>query len=439
MRRASVLAMSAALMCAVTVWAQGGGTPGGGATTGGNTTNPGGGRGGQPGNTPGGQQPGGRNDPFGQPNQQQPQFPNQQVQRPLILSGEVMLEDGSPPPGPVRIYLDCNGQRQPAGYTSAKGTFSVDLNDRNRMVFADASVGSNTNKFGGNPGGFGGMTGDISNQAGPGRVNLFGCELSAELGGYQSEAIQLATRSVFDKPDVGTILLHRMDGVEGTSVSFTTLSAPKKARKSYDKAFKEVQKNKPNLEKAEKELDKAVAEHPDFAMAWNLLGRLRMQRDDKDGAREAFEKALAADGKYLDPYPELARMALLEERWDDAVQVSNQLLRLNPHAVPAYYYSAVANFRMDRFEASQKAVMDLRDKGADKHFPQSHQILGMIQAKQGRYEEAATAFRSYLELDPNGQAAPHIQRQLSEWEVLGVIKKQETAAAQAAPAAKPGK
>jgi hypothetical protein len=132
-------------------------------------------------------------------------------------------------------------------------------------------------------------------------------------------------------------------------------------------------------------------------------------------------------------------MALIEERWDDAVQVSNQLLRLNPHAVPAYYFSAVANFQMDRLDASKQAVMDLKEKGADKHFPQSHQILGLIQAKQGLYEDAATAFRSYLELDPSGSAAPGIQRQLHEWEVLGVIKKQETAAAQAVPAAKPPK
>lgn len=362
------------------------------------------------------------------------------MQRPLLLSGKVTLGDNTPPPGPVKIYMDCDGRREPVGYTSSKGTFSVDLNDRNRMSFADASVGGSTTTFGQSQDSFGGMPGSMSSRgAGLGRVNLFGCQLTAELGGYQAEPIQLGTRSVFDKPDVGTMILRRMDGVEGTAVSFTTLSAPKNARKSYDKAFKEVQKKKPDLEKAEKELGKAVAEHPSFAMAWSLMGRVRMLRDNKDGARDAFEKAVAADAKYLDPYPELARMALVEERWDDAVQFSNQLLRLNPHAVPAYYFSAVANFQMDRLVASKQAVMDLKEKGADKHFPQSHQILGMIEAKQGLYEEAAVAFRSYLELDPNGAAVPHIQRQLHEWEVLGVIKKQQTAAAQALPAAQPPK
>ena len=409
MRRTRILAASVALFCATTVWAQG--------------------------QQSAGQQGGLSNDPFDQTRQQQ--FPERQFQRPLILSGKVMLDDGTPPPGPVKIYMDCDGRKRPAGYTTTKGHFSVDLNDRNNMAFADASVGGNPNTFGQNQGAFGAMSGNISTQAdGMGRVNLFGCQLSAELGGYRAEPIQLGARSVFDNPDVGTMILHRMDGVEGTSVSFTTLSAPKKAKKSFDKAFKEVQKKKPNFEKAEKELEKAVAEHPKFAMAWNLMGRLRMQRDDKEGAQDAFEKAVEADAKYLEPYGELARIALLEERWDDAVQFSNQLLRLNPYAMGAYYFSAVANFRLDRMDASEKAVMDLKEKGADKQFPQSRQILGMIQAKQGRYEEAATTFRSYLTLDPNGQAVPHIERQLHEWEVLGVIKKQE-AAAQVVPVATP--
>ncbi len=443
MRRASVLAVSAALICTATVWAQGGGggnAAGGGGSTGTTSPNPGGG--GvptQPGNTPSDQQRGRPTDPFGQSRQQQPQFPEEQFQRPLLLSGKVTLDDNTPPPGPVKIFMDCDGRREPVGYTSSKGTFSVDLNDRNRMGFADASVSGSGTTFGRSQDPFGGMSGMSSRGGGLGTVNLFGCQLTAELGGYQAEPIQLGSRSAFDKPDVGTMILRRLDGVEGTAVSFTTLSAPKNARKAYDKAFKEVEKKQPDLEKAQTELEKAVAEHPSFAMAWSLLGRVRMQRQDKDGARDAFEKAVAADAKYLDPYPELARMALIEERWDDAVQVSNQLLRLNPHAVPAYYFSAVANFQMDRFDASKQAVMDLKEKGADKHFPQSHQLLGLIQAKQGLYEEAATAFRSYLELDPSGAAAPGIQRQLHEWEVLGVIKKQETAAAQAVPAAKPPK
>ena len=53
----------------------------------------------------------------------------------------------------------------------------------------------------------------------------------------------------------------------------------------------------------------------------------------------------------------------------------------------------------------------------------------MIHAEQGLYEQAATSYRDYLAVQPDGPFALQIQRQLRDWELLGVIRKQETAAA----------
>ena len=46
-----------------------------------------------------------------------------------------------------------------------------------------------------------------------------------------------------------------------------------------------------------------VGLHSEYATAWNMLGRVRMMQDDREGGRTAFEKAVEADPKYLDPYP----------------------------------------------------------------------------------------------------------------------------------------
>ena len=429
MQRIRILAAVLGLLFTTAVWAQQ--TGGAGGTTGGATggTTGGGGRG-STGNLPttGGQQ-GRTSDPYGR---EQQQIPQPDFRRPLYLSGKVVLANGMPPPEPVKIYLDCNGQRRPAGYTNTKGTFSVDLNDRNNLAFADASVQGAPVGIGqqGGGGGFGAVGTDLSTRSdGLGRVNLFGCQLLAELGGYQADPIPLGTRSVFDNPNIGTVVMQRLDGVEGSSISVTSLSAPKKAKKAYDKAFREMQKKEPNLQKAKKELESAVGLHSEYATAWNLLGRIRMMQDDREGSRAAFEKAVAADPKFLDPYPVLARLALTEQRWDDGLQWSNQLLRLNPHASMAHYFSAIANFRLGRMEASKKSVVELKEKNADREFPQSHQILGMIHAQQGLYEQAAVSYRDYLTVQPDGPAASQIKRQLHEWEVLGVIRKQEAAVA----------
>ena len=432
MQRIKILATVLGLLFTTAVWSQQtGGTGGTGGATGGTTGGTtGGGRGTTNLPTTGGQQ-GRTSDPYGR---EQQQIPQPDFRRPLYLSGKVVLANGMPPPEPVKIYLDCDGQRRPAGFTNTKGTFSVDLNDRNNLAFADASVQGAPvgigQQAGGGGGGFGAVGTDLSTRSdGLGRVNLFGCQLLAELGGYMADPIPLGTRSVFDNPNVGTMVLKRLDGVEGSSISVTSLAAPKKARKAYDKAFREMQKKEPNLQKAKKELESAVGLHSEYATAWNLLGRIRMMQDDREGSRAAFEKAVEADPKFLDPYPVLARLALTEQRWDDGVQWSNQLLRLNPRASMAHYFSAIANFRLGRMEASKKSVLELKEKNADREFPQSHQILGMIHAQQGLYEQAAVSYRDYLTVQPDGPAASQIKRQLHEWEVLGVIQKKEAAAA----------
>jgi len=176
------------------------------------------------------------------------------------------------------------------------------------------------------------------------------------------------------------------------------------------------------------ELEKALAEYDEYAAAWYLMGRLRVSLDDVEGARQAFEKAIASDAKYLNPYQPLVRMAIQQGRWDDAVQLSSQVLRLNPHVTEAHYFQGVANFNMGRMEAAQKSVEAVQSSNDSKQFPESLRLLGMIQAKQGKFDVAATSFRSFLTSQPASPAAPAIRQQLREWEELGVIQKQETAA-----------
>jgi hypothetical protein len=70
----------------------------------------------------------------------------------------------------------------------------------------------------------------------PARNNdLIGCEIRAALPGFRSDLVNLIGRRSFDNPDVGTIVLHRLGNVEGTTISVTSLRAPKDARKAFEK------------------------------------------------------------------------------------------------------------------------------------------------------------------------------------------------------------
>ena len=434
MSRKSFLLLSFVLSVAMIAPAQqGGGRGGGGGNTGGNTGGGGRGQGGQgQGQGQGGfgnerNEPFGRqNDPFGQQRRQQ--------QRPVFLSGSVLLDDGNPPPELVTIRRICNGRNVPETYSDRKGRFSFQLGGDMSLAMSDASSsgvpGGRGGAFGGQPGGLGGA--GAGNFTGPGQVDLSGCELIAELPGYRSDRLQLGRRSVFDNPDVGVIILHRLGGVKGDAVSVTTLAAPKNAQKAYERASKELRKkdaSKRNPGKAVKDLERAVAEYPKYAAAWTLLGQTKMNMNDPDGAREAFQMAMKADAKYMKPYAPLLQLELQEGNWDQVSEISATLLKLNPNITDVKYYQSVASYNLGNFDEAEKAIEAVHSSQDASRFPQTYQIMGLIHSKKGDFAKAATSYRSFVEAQPGSPAATKVKRQLMEWEALGVISKADAAVA----------
>ena len=417
MARKSFLLLSFVLSVAMVAPAQqggGGGTTGG--TSGGNTR-----PGGQGGNQPGGQ--GNQNDPFGQQSDPFGRQGQQQQRRPIHLSGQVLLDDGNPPSEPVTIQRICNGQNVPETYTDHKGRFSFQLGGNAGLPMADASSSGSS----GLPGGLGGF--GAGNSTGLGQVDLSGCELIGELPGYRSDRVQLGRRSVFDRPDVGVIVMHRLGGVRGDSVSITTHAAPKNAKKAYESAMKELRKKDARQRKPEKavaNLEKAVAEYPKYAAAWTLLGQTKMNMSDPGGARDAFHMAMQADPKYMKPYAPLLQLEVKESNWDQVSELSAILLKMNPNLTDVKYFQSVANYNLGKFDEAEMAIDAVQSSKDASRFPQTFQILGLIQSKKGDFTKAATAYRSFVEAQPGSPAAIKVKRQLMEWEALGVIQKMDS-------------
>ena len=196
------------------------------------------------------------------------------MDRPSFVSGKVLMDDGSSLPGPVTVNLVCQGSVRQQAATFGDGDFSLELDFDLKSM--DASVSGNeadsVDAFARVPGGQ-----SYSDR----ELDLRGCELRTALAGFRSNSIKLGLRRSMENSDVGVIVLQRLDEVSGLTVSFTTLRAPKKARKAFDKAQKELKKPKGNISKAIKELKKAVKAFPEFAAAWYLLGTSRPRGCEK--------------------------------------------------------------------------------------------------------------------------------------------------------------
>ena len=422
------------LVATVALWGQGrgGGTTGGtgGGTTGGTT-------GGSPGGQQGGQtqqQQGNRgntnrqNDPFG--TQRQDPFANQA--RPLYLHGRVVTNDGIPPSEPVVVKRVCNGNNYPEGYTDTKGRFSFQVGGDLSMLTTDASVSGAGLGQGGGIGG-GGYNSDCVRQIGLERFDLSASTLRAELSGYRSDDVQLGMYSSMGNNDVGVIVLHRLDGLVGDVVSALTLAAPKGAQKAYQSGLREMRKKKPNYQKGIAQFQKAVKVYPKFAAAWASMGDAKLAMKDDEGAKTAFGKAVEHDPKYLKPYEPLIQMAVAQNDWQGLESLGSAYLELNPNAGSVRFYTAVAALNAGHTEKAEEMVLAMRAGEDSERFPQSYQIMGLIHEKRAEFEKAADQYRSFVRVtaEPGSDNVQHVKRKLHEWEMLGVIQKDQGQAATA--------
>jgi len=336
---------------------------------------------------------------------------------PIYIAGKVVTNDGSELPQNVTIVRVCSNVKRTLGFVDSKGHFSFRVNNGGPSlgVIGDASESgrndsSGSGAFGNDP--FGGG----SSRSGASAQNpLLGCELEVYAPGFRSPTIDLSSRRAMDNSDLGTVVIHRIAGIEGTSVSATSYTAPKEAQKAFQKGEQFMQKAKPEL--ALKEFEKATSLYPKYAAAWLDLGRAQTHLKDDAAAGDAFRKAIDADPKLVDSWGELGMVQLRQKNWAEASQNLDRALHLNPVEFPhLWFFDAVANFNAHNYEAAEKSAREARRVDPNHANPRSDQILGLILYQKKDLPGAVDALRSYLKYAKEAPDAAQVQSQIGELE-----------------------
>lgn len=318
----------------------------------------------------------------------------------VSLSGKVMIDDGSALTESATIQSICRGQKRNETRTDSHGNFSFQVGSR-----AAASTDPQ----------FDAETSSISAPNGrPERRDLQGCELQAALPGFTSNSVQLTEQSsTFESIDVGRIVLHRLANVEGFTISATTAQAPDSARKAFEKA--QAREKDSKWDEAHKLLEKAVAIYPRFAAAWFELGRVQLQKNDPVAARNSFQQSIAADSKYVSPYFGLTQLDQREQKWPELLEVSTQLLALNPVSYPdAWLSNSVANYFLKNIDAAEKSARRGLQVDPEHHVPKLEYVLGMILMIKPDYPGAAEHLRTFLTMTTEPAEVAEAQKQLNE-------------------------
>lgn len=327
--------------------------------------------------------------------------------RPIFLSGRVMLEDGTAPPGHVTIERVCGATIRVEANADQKGYFSFQLGAANPDVFPDASV----------TGGLRGELGDPSGgrSGGFAERDLMNCELRARLAGYESQSIQLGTRRTLDNPDVGTILMRHIGESQGTTVSATTLAAPKDARKAFEKGL-DLEKKK-RLPEAQADLEKAVALYPRYALAWSELGRIQVAQGQGEAARNSFSQSISADPKFVVPYVDMSELEYRARRWQQLADTSEKAVALDPFHYPqTFFLNAVANYNLHKIDRAEQSARRAQNLDVNHQTPQISHLLGVILAEKQNYAAAAAEMRDYLKFAPEASDVAEVRTQIAQLE-----------------------
>ena len=334
-----------------------------------------------------------------------------QTETVVFVSGEVRLEDGSPPPDAVIINRVCSGRTTLAAYSDSRGHFgfSVD-NGRSNVSTADAGQPPANSKDLTQA-----LNANSSQYTNPITSALRDCEVQAVLSGFRTESVRLTMRDTADDGRLGTLILHPLSRSSALIVSTTTASAPSAATRAYDKALEALAKEK--WDAAETELVKAVKLYPKYAIAWNQLGQVRLKRNKIPEAIEAWTEAHRQDPKYIRPYENLATLADIQGDFVASERYSREWLQVDADDfATAYLINAVANARLNRSDIAENAARAGLRVDKDRKVPRLNYVLGLILLQKQQFAESAKWFRAYLDLAPNARDAAVVREQVAKLE-----------------------
>ena len=315
----------------------------------------------------------------------------------ITITGRVQTESG-PFPEFVGVAFWKNGQILQSVFTNKEGHFSFRFGDEKAQTL-DAEMSSARARSLGRSGNYV-------------RTLVGGGEIRISVPGYHPiNELYRGSLEFIGANKAGLITLRRITGVEGNSISATSFKAPPKARKEYFKASKLMQRKK--LAPAESSLLKALKIYPQYAAAWNQLGRIYMGRNQPEKALEAFSEAVKIDPKYTAPYLGRLQIEIATGKYAPALQTSDTLLGLDPTNGSAHFYKALSHYSLGQHEEATTSAQAAVDSP---HKPpvMAHFLLGTLFGNRGDHPKAIQHLRLYLIADHTSARAKQARTLLAE-------------------------
>ena len=284
-----------------------------------------------------------------------PTFPAGPNSLPFI-AGQVVISDGTKLSESVEVQIICDSRARMEIYTDTQGNFNFDM-----AKLAGIS---------------GPQPADVSPNTGALNSNSpwDNCMARAALAGFASDTVEFSYRlQEIGIVDIGKVRLHPVNPGIKTSLSVSSLLAPKPARKAMDKGLRlERQRKWPEAEHAFKQ---AVEAYPQYAAAWSELGRMQYIQQNFSAAHESFQQAVEIDPQYVRPYLGLSQLAMDSHNWAELVRTSDKALALDSQSYPGMWLlNATGQYNLHNYDAAETSVRNGKRADAEHRITEFHTL-----------------------------------------------------------------
>ncbi|MBI4474063.1 MAG: tetratricopeptide repeat protein [Acidobacteria bacterium] len=213
---------------------------------------------------------------------------------------------------------------------------------------------------------------------------------------------------------------RRFEGEDPDVIDITQLNKnfPKKAVQEYEKALEDRRKG--DSAKAMKRLEEAVKIAPDFYHALNNLGVLYQRASRYRDAEKVYRHASTLNPRASQPlinlgslFIEEAETKMSESRqvWgkllDDAMDILEQSIKMNPRSAVAYYYLGTAYYKSTFYEEAESNLK--RAHQLDSTMGAVRLMLANVYIKQQRWQEVLEHLNLFLQENPNSADRPAVE------------------------------
>lgn len=227
---------------------------------------------------------------------------------------------------------------------------------------------------------------------------------------FEINPLELAhTETVRVKPESHTSAGESPSG--SSTISVSELSIPRKASAEMSRGMDAYSKR--DMEKAAAHFEKAIAEYPRYARAYDMLGAIAIKGSNRIKARELFSKSIEADSAFLPGYVDLARMDLQDQNYAASESLLAKVIAANPFMPDAVALLATVEFANKEYDKAFADVQRTHALPNHQQFAEVHAMAGKVYRMQNHPQAAMVQFQLFLIEKPDSPEGENVRALLA--------------------------